>query len=86
MRKPVSPLRQGMIDDMKLRNVSPQGAYVRAVKNLSRFFRRSPDVLTFDDERTYQLHLVSRGLQAATIIPIMCATRFFYGTTLPDRT
>ena len=32
--------------------------------------------------REYQLHLVSRGLQAATIIPIMCAIRFFYGTTL----
>jgi hypothetical protein len=32
--------------------------------------------------RKYQLHLVSRGLQAATIIPIICAIRFFYGTTL----
>ena len=69
---------------MKLRNMSPatQGAYVRAVKNLSAFFGRSPDQLTFEDVRADQLHLVSRGLQAATIIPIMCAIRFFYGTTL----
>jgi integrase/recombinase XerD len=84
MSKPISPLRQRMTDDMKLRNMSPatQGAYVRAVKNLSAFFGRSPDQLTFEDVRADQLHLVSRGLQAATIIPIMCAIRFFYGTTL----
>jgi integrase/recombinase XerD len=84
MTKQVSPLRQRMIDDMAMRNMSPatQGAYVRAVRTLSRFFRRSPDELTFDDVREYQLHLISRGLQAATIIPIMCAIRFFYGTTL----
>jgi integrase-like protein len=84
MSRPASPLRQRMIDDMKLRNMSPttQGAYVRAVKNLSSFFKRSPDQLTFEDMRVYQLHLVSRGLQPATIIPIMCAIRFFYGTTL----
>jgi site-specific recombinase XerD len=32
--------------------------------------------------RTYQLHLVSRGLKPTTINPILCALRFFYGTTL----
>ncbi len=84
MSKPISPLRQRMIDDMKLRNMSAatQGAYIRAVKNLSMFFARSPDQLTFEDVRSYQLHLLSRGLQAATIVPIMCAIRFFYGVTL----
>jgi site-specific recombinase XerD len=73
---------------MKLRNMSPntQKAYIRAVANFSKHFGRSPDKLTFEEVREYQLHLVSRGLQAATIIPIMCAIRFFYGTTLgrPD--
>jgi integrase/recombinase XerD len=80
----VSPLRQRMIDDMTIRNMSPntQKAYIRAVKNFSRHFGKSPDKLSFEDVRKYQLHLVSRGLQAATIIPIMCAIRFFYGTTL----
>jgi integrase/recombinase XerD len=79
-----SPLRQRMIDDMAIRNMSPntQKAYIRAVKNFSKHFGKSPDKLTFEDVRTYQLHLVSRGLQATTIIPIMCAIRFFYGTTL----
>jgi site-specific recombinase XerD len=73
-----------MIDDMAIRNMSPltQKAYVRAVKNFSLHFRRSPDALTFEDVRDYQLHLVSRGLEATTINQIMCALRFLYGTTL----
>src|SRR5205814_10085147 len=88
MSEQISPLRQRMIDDMMIRNMSPntQKAYIRAVKNFSLHFRKSPDQLTFEDVRTYQLHLVGRGLQAATIVPIMCAIRFFFGTTLgrPD--
>ena len=61
MNVQVTPLRQRMIDDMAIRNMSPltQKAYVRAVKNLSAFFGRSPDQLTFEDVRAYQLHLVS---------------------------
>ena len=88
MTKQVSPLRQRMIDDMAMRNMSPntQKAYIRAVRNFSLHFMKSPDKLTFDDVRKYQLHLISRGLQAATIIPIMCGIRFFYGTTLGART
>jgi integrase/recombinase XerD len=71
MTKQVSPLRQRMIDDMAMRNMSPatQGAYVRAVRNLSRFLRRSPDELTFDDVREYQLHLhlISRRCMTGSI-------------------
>jgi integrase/recombinase XerD len=88
MTKQTTPLRQRMIEDMAIRNMSPntQKAYVRAVKNFSLHFGKSPDKLTFEHVREYQLHLAARGLQAATIIPIICAIRFFYGTTLarPD--
>jgi integrase/recombinase XerD len=80
----VSPLRQRMIDDMTIRNMTPgtQKGYIRAVKNFSLFFARSPDKLTFDDVRKYHLHLASRKLEAQTINQIICALRFFYGTTL----
>ena len=80
----VTPLRQRMIDDMMIRNMSPltQKSYVRAVKNFSKFFRQSPDKLTFENVRDYQLHLVSRGLGVQAINQIMCALRFFYKTTL----
>ena len=55
MTKQISPLRQRMIDDMAIRNMSPltQKAYVRAVKNFSKFFRQSPDELNFEDVREY---------------------------------
>jgi len=45
MTKQITPLRQRMIDDMALRNMSPatQRVYINAVKNFSAFFGRSPD-------------------------------------------
>jgi site-specific recombinase XerD len=87
--QPKTPLRQRLIEDMKLRNMAyaTQQAYVRAVKNFSKFHgNRSPDRLGYEDVRAYQLHLVSRGLQAQTINQILCALRFFYHVTLgkPD--
>jgi site-specific recombinase XerD len=84
MTKPTTPLRQRMIEDMAIRNLSPltQAAYVRAVANFAIHHGVSPDKLTFEDVRMYQVHLIGRGLKVATIIPIMCALRFLYGTTL----
>jgi integrase/recombinase XerD len=84
MSQPISHLRRHMIEDMKIRNMSPltQAAYVRAVKNFSAFFGRSPDTLSFEDVRTYRLHLISRGLQPQTLNQIVCALRFFYTVTL----
>jgi site-specific recombinase XerD len=87
MTKPTTPLRQRMIEDMTIRNMSPltQAAYVRAVAKFAAHYRASPDTLTFEDVRNYQVHLISRGLKTATIIPIMCAIRFLYGTTLGNK-
>jgi integrase/recombinase XerD len=84
MTTQISPLRQRMLDDMAIRNMAAgtQTIYIRSVKNFSLFFQRSPDKLTFDDVRKYQLHLFSRGLQPQTINQIMCALRFFFGTTM----
>ena len=84
MTEQISPLRQRMIEDMTIRNMTPgtQKVYIRAIKNFSLFFHRSPDKLTFEDVREYHLHLASRGLEAQTVNQILCALRFFYGTTL----
>ena len=80
----VTPLRQRMLDDMKLRNMaaSTRKVYVCSVAGFSAFHGRSPDELTLEDVRDYQLHLVARGLKASTICPIMSALRFFYGVPL----
>jgi len=84
MSKQTTPLRQRMIDDMTIHNMSPSSMkiYVRAVANFSIYHGRSPDKLTAEDVRDYRLHLISRGLKASSINPIMGALRFFYGTTL----
>ena len=69
-----------MLDDMKLRNmaVSTRKIYVSSVAGFSAYHGRSPDQLTLEDVRDYQLHLVARGLKASSICPIMSALRFFY--------
>jgi hypothetical protein len=64
--QPITPLRQRMLDDMKLRNmaVSTRKIYVASVAGFSAYHGRSPDQLTLEDVRDYQLHLVARGLKA----------------------
>ena len=87
MTQTMTPLRQRMLDDMKPRNMalSTRKIYVASVAGFSACHGRSPDQLTLEDVRDYQLHLVARGLKASSICPIMSALRFFYGTTLGNR-
>ena len=87
MTKQISPLRQRMIDDMTIRNMSPntKNIYISAVARFSAYHRRSPDQLGLEDIRDYHLHLVSRNLKPSTINPIMGALRFFYGKTLGQK-
>jgi hypothetical protein len=42
--KPISPLRQRMLEDMTLRKLAPQtqASYIRAVVKFTRFFGRFP--------------------------------------------
>jgi integrase/recombinase XerD len=80
----LSPLRRRMIEDMRVRNLSPatQEAYVRAVEKLSRHFGRSPDRLNLEDVRAFQVHLAAQGYAWSTVNQTVCALRFFYGVTL----
>ncbi len=82
----LSPLRRRMIEDMSVRNMSPatQRSYISAVSKFSRYFRRSPDKLTLDDVRAFQVHLVSTGISWPGLNQIVCALRFFYGVTLGE--
>lgn len=80
----ISPLRRRMIEDMTVRNLSPatQQSYISAVSKFSRFFCRSPDLLDLEDVRTFQVHLVAKGISWPGLNQIVCALRFFYGVTL----
>ena len=57
----MSPLRQRMIEDMTIRNLSPatQQSYIYAVSKFSRHFKASPDRLGDEEARAYQLHLIA---------------------------
>ena len=86
--KPISPLRQRMIDDMTARRFKEkvQKDYVRHVKTFAAFLGRSPDTATSEDLRRFQLHMAKQQIGAATINSAIAALRFFFIVTLerPD--
>jgi site-specific recombinase XerD len=82
---PISPLRERMIEDMRLRNFSErtQDSYVRAVEGLSRFYMRSPDRLSEEEIRKYFVHLTcERKLARPTVTIALSGIKFFYENTL----
>lgn len=80
----ISPLRQRMLDDMRMRKLSPktQIGYVRAVKRLARYLKRSPDTATAEDLRRFQLDAVDQGMSAITLNATITGLKFFFDTTL----
>lgn len=55
----VSPLRQRMVEDMRLRKLAPktQAAYIRAARKFTKFLGHSPDTATDEDLRRFQLDI-----------------------------
>jgi len=86
--KPISPLRQRMIDDMTARRFSEatRKDYVRNVRNFTAFLGRSPDTATSDDLRRFQLHMAQQQVSPWSINAAIAALRFFFTVTLerPD--
>ena len=80
----VSPLRQRMIDDMRMRkfNGKTQIQYIRAVRRLAAFLKRSPDTATAEDLRAFQLHMVDTGTSPPTINSTLSGLKFFFDVTL----
>ena len=56
----ISPLRQRMIEDMRMSKLSAktQTAYIRAVRQFAGFLERPPDTASVEDLRRFQLYLV----------------------------
>jgi integrase/recombinase XerD len=86
--KPVSPLRQRMIDDMTARRFKEkvQKDYVRHVRTFAAFLGRSPDTATSEDLRRFQLHMAQQQISPGSINAAIAALRFFFIVTLerPD--
>ena len=80
----VSPLRQRMIEDMRMRKLSPktQTAYIRAVRRFTGFLGRSPETASTEDLRRFQLHLVDAGTSPITLNATITGLKFFFDITL----
>jgi integrase/recombinase XerD len=80
----ISPLRQRMIDDMRMRKLSPktQSGYIRVVKRFAGFLGRSPDTASVEDLRCYQLHLVDHGILPISLNSTLTGLKFLFATTL----
>jgi site-specific recombinase XerD len=82
--KPISPLRQRMIEDMMVRNFveKTRNDYIRQVKTFTAFLGRSPDTAIPEDLRRFQLHQTRTGVRPPSINGSVAALRFFFTVTL----
>src|SRR5215475_5196089 len=81
--RPLTPLRQRMLEDMQIRNYSPPtiDGYLRYVAQFAKHFHTSPDRLGAEHIRTYQLHLLQQHASKSIFIQTVCVLRFLYETT-----
>ena len=81
----MTSLRQRMMEDMQVRNLSPltQTCYVQQVSLFARHFSKSPEVLGPEEIRSYQVYLTNeKKLAPASILIAVAALRFLYKVTL----
>lgn len=80
----MTPLRQRLIDDLKMRNRSrhTQNHYTGVVARFARHFGRPPDQLGRGHVREYLLHLIRLGRSWDTYNQARCALHFFFRVTL----
>jgi len=80
----LSPLRQRLLDDMRMRKLSPktQSGYIRTVSRFYGWLGRSPDTATAEDLRRYQLHLVDHGISPISLNVTITGLKFFFDSTL----
>lgn len=80
-----SELRQRMVQDMRLRNLSPktQEEYLRWTTKFSEFYGKSPAKLEPEDIRSWLVHLVEKEHKSISTYRVAAAAlRFLYVQTL----
>jgi len=84
----MTPLRQKMINDMKLRRFSPDTIklYVYAVQDLAKYYNRSPDSICEEEVHVYLLYLQEeRKLSWGACNCMVAGLNFFYKITLKEK-
>jgi integrase/recombinase XerD len=78
-------LRQRMMEDMEIRNLSPntQLSYLQQVSSFAKYCQRSPEELGPEEIRAYQVYVTNeRKLTPGSLCIIASALRFVYKVTL----
>src|SRR5580693_6127226 len=81
----MTPLRAKYIRDLVIRGRSKntQKAYTRCVCDLARYYRRSPELISYEEVTGWLHHLIKeRQLAASSIHIAVSAVRFLYAVTL----
>jgi integrase/recombinase XerD len=81
----MTPLRQRMIEDMKLRNLAPRtiAVYTTRAAAFARHFGRSPEALGREEIRSFLLYLVrEKHVSWSVYNQTVAALRFLYEVTL----
>ena len=81
----MTQLREKMQEDLQLHGLSnlTQNLYIRAVRQLAEYYRKSPDQITEEELRQYFLYLKNDKQYApSTLTVALCGIRFFYERTL----
>jgi integrase/recombinase XerD len=80
----MTPLRQRMIEDLRIRNYSPHTVqvYIRQVARFAKHFGCSPERLGPEEVRRYQLYLRERNVSWSLYNQAVSSLRFFYTVTV----
>jgi integrase-like protein len=85
----MTPLRAKYIPDLVIRGRSKhtQEAHIRYVCDLARYYRRSPELISYEEVTDRLYHLIrERQLAASSVNIAVSAVRFLYAVTLGRET
>ncbi len=83
-KESATPLRQRMIEEMTVRRLHPktQSQYLRALKKLTTYLKRSPEDATAEELRQFQYMLAETGTSNITINATLQGLKMLYCHTL----
>src|SRR6266478_7135845 len=87
--RPMTPLRAKYIRDLTIRGRAQrtQRAYTRYVCDLARYYRRSPELISYGEVTGWLYYLITEcQLSASSVNIAVSAVRFLYAVTLGRET
>jgi len=81
----MTPLRQRMLEDMRIRNYSAgtQRSYIHCIAHFAQYFNASPEQLGLDDIHNYCLYLLEeRKMSPQSVSCFISAAKFLYTEVL----